>query len=360
MTTSTTGSLPHPERGQFLRVEKFSIAAPARKQGGNTIDKVANEALRAPGFCPHVANPIAPVVHYGVGPLQAAQRAKEWARKQYSDYLHKQSQTVKSRKFRDDRPSALVGIISTPPEWVLGERWNDFTAACVDWLKERYSQDRLTSVLEHRDEPCLHLHFWVVPLPSESFSSVHHGQRAIDQVGRGASKTVRDAAYKKAMAKLLDDFHRDVGIHFGFARETVGGRRKSRQQWQRDKWLNEQRELEIQHRIESSVAAAIQNFTEHQALSVALNEDYTKQSELLLSLQDSSNAGFKAPTGTTPIESIESNGNEALAMLGADFQCYQFPIVKDTSLATATIERSGKPKLGDDKDKSRWVVSRQR
>ncbi len=251
---------PVPVRGQFLRVDKFAITAPRGKEGGNNLDKVANEANRVEGFCSHVVEPKPPVLRFGVDPVEAARLAKDWANKQFTSYLHKPSQTQMFRKRRDDKPAALVGVVSVPPEWVVGNQWDDFTSACIVWLKQRYGDDRLTSVLEHQDERCLHLHFWIIPRPGESFSSIHDGERAVDLVGRNASKVLRDAAYKKAMAQLLDDFHRDVAGNFGLARETVQGYRKTRKQWLHDQWLEEQREKAIQVRIDAAVERAIKPF----------------------------------------------------------------------------------------------------
>lgn len=170
-------------RAQFIRVEKFAQKTPFGKQGGNNIFKVAHEAARTEGFCPHVEHPLPPTLLYGVGPLEAAARAEKWTRQQTAQFFHQPSQTLMTRKFRADKPCALVGVISVPPEWVPDQRWILFCEKSLTWLKEKYGEDRLCSVLEHRDERCLHLHFWVLPLDGENFSSVHQGEKAIDTDG---------------------------------------------------------------------------------------------------------------------------------------------------------------------------------
>ena len=257
MADSHQLAFQYPPHGQFLRVEKYAIRAPVGKQGGNNVDKVALEAVRAEGHCPHVAAPLAPILRYGVDPIEAARLAKLWSGRQRGNYLHKASHTTKTRKLRDDQPCALVGVITVPAEWQIDQRWHDFSAACLEWLLEKYGSDRLTSLVEHHDERCLHLHFWIIPRMSDAFSSVHDGERAIEFVGRKAPKIIRDAAYRKAMAELLDDFHRRVGSRFGLMRETVRSRRKTRQEWLRDKFLDEQREKQIQRRIHDAVAKAV-------------------------------------------------------------------------------------------------------
>lgn len=251
---SPGAAMPH---GQFLRVEKFAIQAPRGKAGGNNIQKVAHEAQRSPGYCAHVEHPESPRLLFGVGPLDAATKAEAWAQRQIASVFHKPSQTVISRKYRADQPAALVGVISVPPEWVPGLKWTQFCAQSLVWLKEHYGEDRLCSVIEHRDERCLHMHFWVVPRKSDKFSSIHPGEKAIDDVGRKAARQIREAAYKKAMARLQDEFHKSVASFFGLERETVGVERLTRKDWIHKKFLDEERERDIQRRIDQAVSQAI-------------------------------------------------------------------------------------------------------
>lgn len=246
-----------PNRGQFFRVEKFAVQAPHGKSGGNNLQKVACEAARIEGFCPHVEKPLEPVLVWGDGPMLAASFAREWSNRQTVPFLHKPSQTTKIRKYRDDQPSALVGVISVPPEWVPGERWARFVEMSLRWLLQKYGHDRLKSVIEHHDEDCLHLHFWAIPRPAESFSDIHPGEKSIDVVGRKSSRVLRDVVYKKAMSELLDEFYREVGCRFGLERETVSGKRFTREQWQRKKILDELREVDVQRRIAEAVSDAL-------------------------------------------------------------------------------------------------------
>jgi hypothetical protein len=264
--------MPYPsiERGQFFRVEKFAVQAPRGKPGGNDIFKVANEAVRTPGFCPHVENPLPPALVYGVGPLEAAGLAQIWARQKTSQFLHKPSQTIKVRKFRDDKACALVGVISAPPEWSKGPRWTHFVEACMEWIKKKYGEDRLASLLEHHDEPHLHLHFWIIPRPDEDFSAIHPGQRALEIVGPKAVRVIRDIVYKKAMSELLDEFHEIVGMHFGLERVSVSGERLPRVVWLRKQYLDRQRELVVQHRIDQAVASTINDLKRTDSLAKTL------------------------------------------------------------------------------------------
>jgi len=293
-------AMPGPDvaRGQFLRVEKFAIEAPRGKPGGNNITKVANEAVRTEGYCPHIETPVPPTLLYGISPIAAAERAKNWARVQTDYVRHPSSQVQLARKFRVDKPCALVGVISAPPEWEPGETWAHFCDQSLQWLKRKYGDDRLCSVLEHRDERWLHLHFWVVPRPGEGFSSIHQGEKALDDIGRNAARILRDAAYKKAMAQLLDEFNREVGRHFGLQRENVGGKRYSREDWQRKQLLDKKRESDIQRRIDDAVAAAKQQVRLEQ---IAIRKGTDSEISTLCFPVHRPNARFE-PTTPVPIQ----------------------------------------------------------
>jgi hypothetical protein len=253
MDMKTGGQHPTVEHGQFIRIEKYSAVAGRGKTGGNNIFKVASEAMRVPGFCPHVSNPQPPIVLYGVNPISAAERSLAWSKEKKTDFVDPLTKVKRQRKYRSDSPCALVGVVSVPPEWELGPHWDEFASDCVEWLKSKYGEDRLESVLAHVDETCLNLHFWVVPRPSESFNQCHPGELAIDQVGRKAPRVIRDSAYKKAMTAFQDEFHKVVGDRFGLLRQTVKRARISRQEWLRNKWLNEQREIDRERLVKTEV-----------------------------------------------------------------------------------------------------------
>ena len=82
---------------------------------------------------------------------------------------------------------------------------------------------------------------------------MHEGARAIESVGRIAARVVRDAAYKKAMASMQDDFFESVGSRYGLLRESVKRRRVSREEWLRKRWLDQQREIDIECRVKKEV-----------------------------------------------------------------------------------------------------------
>ncbi|MDD2811065.1 plasmid recombination protein [Rhodoferax sp.] len=247
-----------PGHGQFIRVEKFAVKVPRGKSCPSNIHQVANEAMRTPGFCDHIRLPVPPRIIYGVNPLDAVKVAESWSKRQTATVFHKPTQTVICRKFRHDKACAVVGVISVPPEWASGEMWTNFCQTSVAWLSDKYGSERLLSVVEHLDEHCLHLHFWIVPRVDETFSTIHQGVKAIEDVGLNATRGVREAAYKKAMSSLQDEFHDRVGKFFGLERLSVGRNRYTRAQWHQKCFFDKQREIEVQKRIEDAVARALE------------------------------------------------------------------------------------------------------
>jgi hypothetical protein len=232
-------------RGTFFHVNKYAVRppAPGKKKAastsdnrasavakgadvesiGNDIRKIAAEAERQLGSCPHVPAPQRPRRLYGVSPSAAADIAEDW---------HLQARVpkrtanggVKMCKHRVDSACALVGVISAPPEFRTEGRWAPFMARSVQWLKEHYA-DRLRCVVEHLDEPQPHLHFWVVPRPQERFSAVHPGLRAKEDESDHASYALLNGVYKAAMSALQDEFFEEVGERFGLQRVSVKGQR---------------------------------------------------------------------------------------------------------------------------------------
>ena len=298
--TNQSGNIQH---GQFLRIEKYAVQAPHGKQGGNNIFKVAQESMRVEGYCPHVAHPMRPRILFGINPIDAAKLAQKWSEARVDQYLHKPTQMVKSRKPRSDKACATVGVISVPPQWRVGRRWDQFCEACLAWLQNLFG-DRVASVLEHLDEHCLHMHFWVIPKYGESFGAIHPGEAAIETVGRNSSRLSRDMAFKKAMSRFLDDFYRHVGLPFGFERETIGAARLSREQWSRKILLDQQREAEVKRRI----AEAVKDALEQQA-AVHATKLQVRESEFVFQTRTTSATSIpQLPSSASPPSHADDSG----------------------------------------------------
>ncbi|WP_270673397.1 hypothetical protein [Aeromonas sp. QDB01] len=84
-------------------------------------------------------------------------------------------------------------------------------------MKQKYG-DRLLSVVEHTDETYRHCHFYLVPLPGESFGVVHQGWSAEKAAyARGERKGLQTQAYSDAMSAWQDEIH-TISAPFGLLR----------------------------------------------------------------------------------------------------------------------------------------------
>ena len=80
---------------QFIHVESYARRAPRGKSGGNNIQKIANEAERVAGSCPHVSEPVTPRLLFGHRPTECALRSKRWAEQKLTPYLDGRTKTKK-------------------------------------------------------------------------------------------------------------------------------------------------------------------------------------------------------------------------------------------------------------------------
>ncbi|WP_241658321.1 plasmid recombination protein [Aeromonas sobria] len=188
---------------------------------------IADEAERKPGAHDHVSEPRMPVQHFGVTPSEAVKLAHEWAAK---------AKDPKGRKVRIDGLCLAAGVVSVPENFPH-DKWPEYRDEIIKHLQKRYGE-RLKSVVEHLDEKCPHIHFYLVPLSDESFGSVHPGVAAARaSAARGERKGMQNSAYKKAMIAWQEDIY-TVSQSFGLAR--IGPRRR---RLSRDEWKAEQRAL---------------------------------------------------------------------------------------------------------------------
>lgn len=207
---------------QFIHVDSYAREAGKGKAGRNTVSRVAAEADRIEGNCPHVEAPKPPRILHGVSAKEAAKLATEWA---------DNSKDGAGRRIRKDGLCLAAGVISYKN---TGENWEEFRADCVDWLKEKYGV-RLKSVIEHTDEEHPHLHFYLVPLPGERFEAVHAGKAAATEAkASGALKGGQNLAYNEGMRAFQDEFSREVAMGHGMTRIGPGRRRLTTAAWNKE------------------------------------------------------------------------------------------------------------------------------
>lgn len=217
---------------QFARAEFYS-AAGGRKRGMTDVNKmqhrdknwsakeVASEAMRVEGNCDHVTYPREPKILFGVSALVAADEAEAWG---------KTARQGNGKAYRKDAPVMAAGVLSLPRDRL--DDWKEYKREAVEWLKDHYGE-RLRSVVEHLDEGHPHLHFYVVPLPTDKdFTACHAGYAARVQAVAEKRKSgeVCDA-YKKAMKEWQDAVFDGLSCRFDLARIGPRRARKSREQY---------------------------------------------------------------------------------------------------------------------------------
>jgi hypothetical protein len=228
---------------QFIHLESYSRKADGK---GRSTDFIFSEASRKPEASVHVANPLPPVVVFGVG-VEAVQEV-------HDDAAATATIAVKGghiRKVALDKktlhtvvashPFTMDEIRADPAKRAEAEEWEKRTIA---WLQAQYGQD-LKSVIRHEDEEYFHVHAYVVPLGEPGMSALryHPGTTAKRAVMDGGGKEGEDkkalskqgdAAYKQAMRQWQDSYHEAVAVPCGLTRLGPQRRRLSRDEWQRE------------------------------------------------------------------------------------------------------------------------------
>lgn len=237
---------------QFIHVECYARRAstkqPNAKKGKAgkvraiklTAAEVAAEADRQPDATPHIAKPLEPVIVFGSKVADVVAEAERRAQ---------DSTDSQGRKVRADTSILLAGVAShhfTPGEVEADpakrreyEQWRKLT---IEHLQKKYG-GALKSVVEHRDESHMHVHFYAIPEAGQGFNAkdLHDGFVA--------GKPAKDAKeqkrlYTEAMRQLQDDYFREVGAKCGQAR--TGPRRE---RLTRADWMQRQREVQQLSRL---------------------------------------------------------------------------------------------------------------
>lgn len=229
---------------QFAHIESYARKADAK---GRSTDFIFAEASRKPEASVHVANPLPPIVVFGVG-VEALQEIHDTAAAAATiavkgGHIRKVAQDKKTlHTIVASYPARMDEINADPCKRQKAEEWEKRT---VTWLRSQYGDD-LKSVIRHEDEEYFHIHAYVVPLDEPGMSALkyHPGTTAKrevmatgpkgDEDTKALSKRA-DAAYKQAMREWQDSYHEAVAIPSGLTRLGPQRRRLSREEWQREK-----------------------------------------------------------------------------------------------------------------------------
>jgi hypothetical protein len=206
----------------------FSSSHGTQRGRGWSNSEILAEATRKPGNCGHVPSPSPPTICHGS--IQEVEDAIEAFVAENKVEVTLKSGLVVSRKARSDSPSMAAGVISFPRDRIA--EWPAFRDHAIEQLKERHG-DRLRCVLEHLDEAHPHIHYYVVPRPSEAFGVVHDGYAASRAARKQPENKIR-AAFQAAMRAFQDWVQSAICAPFALARLGPGRARLSRKAWKAD------------------------------------------------------------------------------------------------------------------------------
>lgn len=205
---------------QFGRMELYGMTPAKRAKRWMCVGGITKEGARAPGNCAHVRYPKAPIVIYGISPLEAGAIAKQRAAV---------ARDAAGKKRRCDGKVLGAIVLSYPVLRQLVEHdvcemaiYRDWRDQSKNWLQAVFGRN-LLSIVEHGDEAYLHLHAYVVPelLPDNQldWDTFHPGRKAAAAAAAsGATSKERNAAYCDGMRAWQDDYHAVVGVKFGHKR----------------------------------------------------------------------------------------------------------------------------------------------
>lgn len=207
---------------QFVHVNSYSRTLSKKAQHAKwTAKDVVAEATRDPGAIPHIDNPEPHKHVYGQPIEQLLETLDTWA---------EGTKDAKGRATRKDAVCLLAGVFSAPSD-TPPEQWEQIKADSIAWAILKYG-DRLKTVIEHQDEAHPHCHFYVVPLPGETFETVHEGRAAVKAfVAEGGDKKKTNAVYRNVMRGFQNEYYEAVGAPNGMTRIGPGKRRLTREAW---------------------------------------------------------------------------------------------------------------------------------
>lgn len=212
---------------QFIHFETYADV-PRKNSKRPSAEAVARECQRTENSYPHISQPQAPLLLYGVEPLQALEKAR---------LLALNSKDSLGRKIRKDGQIIGFGVASIKVEATL-ENWRSpevqrWVKDTTNFLKDQLG-DSFVSLEAHLDEQWIHLHFGSTPKLNDdgsiNLTSFHPGLEA-QRACKSNKKSTKDYAYKSAMRSFQDNYYEAVGLKHGQLRFGPKRRRLSRAEW---------------------------------------------------------------------------------------------------------------------------------
>lgn len=293
---------------QFVHVNSYSRTLSKKaKHSKWTAKDVIAEATRDPSAIPHIGEPQPPVHVYGQPIEQLLETLDTWAAG---------TKDAKGRAARKDAVCLLAGVFSaqegTPPE-----QWQQIKAEAIQWAQDKYGE-RLKTVLEHVDEGHPHCHFYVVPLPGESFDNVHEGRAAVKAfVAAGGEKTKSNKVYRDVMRGFQDEYYNAVGAPCGMTRIGPGNRRLTREAWKME-------QQQAQAIAEQLAKATLLEVEASQALADAVSKGEEIEGDALAMVED-----------------LKGKAKEFKARIKAEAKVITDKALEDADVITKEAEKSG-------------------
>lgn len=261
---------------QFVHVNSYSrtLSAKAKHAKWSAKDVVA-EATRDPEAIPHIDNPEPHKHVYGQPIEQLLETLDTWA---------DGTKDAKGRATRKDAVCLLAGVFSAPAD-TPPEQWEKIKTDAIDWAKAKYGE-RLRTVIEHEDEAHPHCHFYVVPLPGETFETVHEGRAAVKAfVAEGGDKKKTNAVYRDVMRGFQNEYYDAVGAANGMTRIGPGKRRLTRESWRMEQQQAEaiaaqhERASRLHAEAKQTIIEAAAKGSEIEGAALQKAEDLARQAE---------------------------------------------------------------------------------
>ncbi|MBL8807188.1 MAG: hypothetical protein JNN22_10115 [Rhodospirillales bacterium] len=250
---------------QFIRsethpLERSTLSGKSKRRGtgrkGWNARDIRNEAERRPEAIPHINQPEAPILIYGVTPTKVIERITKEVAKRRVKLLETAAKGGKVRRIRKDQHVMISGVAGYPVDWktirddpTAAANLSEWKKDVVAFLVEHYAKagGELASVVEHVDEPYPHLHFYVLPVGSPTFAAreVHDGwQPKLEARRANLGKVKEDAAYRQGTESLQDVFYIAVSQKHGHARH-----KEKRPRVARSLFVGQKRELAYQNKL---------------------------------------------------------------------------------------------------------------
>ncbi|WBU64563.1 hypothetical protein [Paracoccus aerodenitrificans] len=197
---------------QFIHFQSYSRKA---NKAGQSIEQVLGEAVRAPQYSKHVAEPLPPVVVYGEAIEELDKQQDEMVSAGFVDVALKDGR-IAQRGIRKDRHILLTAVASYPVPVALVqadtdarreyEQWRSLNIA---WLRRMFF-DGLISVVEYWDEAHSHIHAYILPVndPGCSARQLSPAWLAKEEAARLAGEDDRtavrlgNAAYRERATRV--------------------------------------------------------------------------------------------------------------------------------------------------------------